>query len=177
MFRKLFSAIGRALRAFFGFPFRLLGGIFGAGQAYYDHEDVIPENSEADLVEELADLKRWIADMLAGRSPAPCRGRLAGWCAALDRESIEKVARVALAGRLRDHLSGKQQFQGIPPVLSYDDTREWIKARDVGRWRAAERVDFIQPDLVSPRRVQAPSLQLADLDPLDDQPDTLRPAF
>lgn len=163
MFRKLFSAIGRALRAAFGFPFKLLGSLFCGGGDDGPLEEVIEMDAETDGIEEVAEVKRWLAAKLSGR-PAPlCGWRVHGWLRALDRECVEKLSRAALAGRLRGHLQNTQRIQGIPPVGSFQATADWIKARDEARRTAARRagVHTSPDDAVSPRTIRPQPSPLA----------------
>lgn len=171
--RRLFAAIGRALRKAFGLPFLLFGGLvaglFGGGYDEPALEEVIEENVEADVVEEITAVKRWCADVIAGRPTLPLPGRLAGWSRAImhDREIVTQLATGAIAGRLQQHLCGKQQFPGVPPVGSFADTREWIKARDVGRRYKAERAGPVVMADLSRSESRHPQEQPAVPDPRD----------
>lgn len=153
MIRGLLKAIGRALRFMLRLPFALLNVAFGGSAVDDYHDDVIqPDDVEAAGIDEVTDVKRWMADVIAGRHAVPCSGRLAGWSRAMDRDAVEMLAKAAVRGKLEAHLSDEYRVLGVPPVGNFHDTREWLVARD----KARRRLDIIEASAIAKAKAIAP---------------------
>jgi hypothetical protein len=137
MLRRILCSIGRALVGVITFPFVFAGSAFRAlvgmpmpPPADFEDDEQVIADTQSDALKDLIEVKRWAAAMLANRPVNPC-GRYSHWMQALNRECAGKIATAAAADRLRHHLEGSLLFPGIPPVGTFEHTRQWLADRAV----------------------------------------------